>query len=642
VLPDSSPRLSVITVKNNNTIVDNIDEAFWKAIYINDITLKDKDDIELNTIYNRMLHLTIKKFNNKLSINPFYTDMKSEKYFNIDLNDASTIENITNKYMGLYRMFNLKMIKYHFVNNFIMENKDILKDFITLTTILNTFTYNYNHNYNIIQSNAHEYDLLNNELLKYTDNDDLSSNKLTYILINNSFFPKKTTNNYYYYFKFDGPFPFCSTLNYYTYLRQLNIFQPLKNITSILKNIENAYKGSPPFYSKNLNLELIHYIQNNDILSDDIHKRLVDIFSFTNYKRDDFYKNDTIYIYHGTNNLIHKQSDKEINLTTFLSCSFNIYIALNYSTNNNIKNCGIVYVLKINDKIDYINFNDTLFQIILLPGLKILIEKEVNIGNIKYIFCNVSHSSKGSQYSIDLFNSITLNKPVYSNISYKIKENIFLSITDNIIFNQPLCIKNINSFEYIIFNNTNDICIDKEKIYTSLGKISNNYYPCKFNDIKYTLHQFIICECYKILEVKCLDYFLYCSNEKIYTAWKYNKNYKTVKNVDFKYDINSYFIDCLMSNIDCLNYKNYLENNNKFILRTFEGCGLYDLNCLKKLNFNLTDEPLEHYILIKYLSRLDHIYIKSFSYKKSEILKRRARHSIPNILKIESHLKHHL
>ena len=61
------------------------------------------------------------------------------------------------------------------------------------------------------------------------------------------------------------------------------------------------------------------------------------------------YNKDDIYIFHGTQGLMHTSGQKEFMILSFLSCSFNIYISIDYSkallSFSNRK--GIIYVFKV-------------------------------------------------------------------------------------------------------------------------------------------------------------------------------------------------------------------------------------------------------------------------------------------------------
>jgi hypothetical protein len=69
------------------------------------------------------------------------------------------------------------------------------------------------------------------------------------------------------------------------------------------------------------------------------------------------YKNNKIYLYHGTKNRLHSigGKGKEIEILGFLSTSLNVYTASVYSGIGQ-NNVGLIYIFEVDDKHSYINF----------------------------------------------------------------------------------------------------------------------------------------------------------------------------------------------------------------------------------------------------------------------------------------------
>lgn len=349
-------------------------------IYINTLIddFENNDDFKIktkiNTLLNKIFYINIQKKNNKIYIKskPPGTPKDYSKEYIIGNDNNELI----NKYIELFSIYNISFPKYHIINNISTKNKDTINDIVVLLTILNTFTHDLNE-INFNPENKEEYNDIYKELIKYIDinrkkKDIHDINKLIYIIINNGYYYKKFISDYYKYYKYDGAFPYYSTLKIQDFLNVIK-YQPI-NLDNNEKNIiDYNYKNKAPLYSKDLNIYLQSFITNDEIIPDDIYNRLNNIFIFKDKKMKDNYIEDTIYVFHGTFIQMHNNGNEEVNLTSFLSCSFNIYVALYYGKKYKT-NC-IIYIFKINNKIQYINLDDNLHQILLLPGTKILIKR---------------------------------------------------------------------------------------------------------------------------------------------------------------------------------------------------------------------------------------------------------------------------
>jgi hypothetical protein len=580
----------------------NLCNPIYTKMNINNRNTNVYNDLDKNTILNRTIKISFLCKNKNIYLDANNTGFISLSY--LITNDIRTFKNSFKEFINIFNKYNTIFPKYHFINviNSNLKNNDNLiinNDLKYIMTILYYCSYNLNKNYDIQQS-TNPYDNILIELKNY-HTDEHYKKKLLYVLINNSVINKPSGEYYYYYFKFDGPFSSMSPLNYKDFLN-LKQYQPF-NITNTIF-IEGAYKGTAPLFSKDLNQGLQQFILNDIPLGNNVKDRLIKMFEFTKYNINPSYNPDDIFVFHGTRNIIHSQNDTEINLLSFLSCSFNIYIAFDYALglSGSLNNSGVVYIFKIDKTIEYINFNDSLYQIILPPGAKILINKEISISNIKYVFCEVKNTNKGKQYYIDLFNSIKKNgsNPLYKITSYYIT-NANIYNNPIIIYEYPICVHSPTPFNrqlfrqnvpYIYKDVTDDI------IYTSLGTVLNGSDINSFFNIQYTIHQLIINDCYYKFNYNCIGYFLYYNDtqKEIYTGWKYDPNYGTTIGKQFIYNIDNYFMDCLISNVDFMNDRNYLQHiknkDNKLVW--FKGCGLYNINGIKKINFKVNEEPTEH------------------------------------------------
>jgi hypothetical protein len=109
---------------------------------------------------------------------------------------------------------------------------------------------------------------------------------------------------------------------------------------------------------------------------------------------------------------------------------------------------------------------------------------------------------------------------------------------------------------------------------------------------------------------------MYNDKEKVYTGWDYDEGFSTVKT--FTYQMNNFFMDCLMSDTDCLNKVNYIEKkkDNSFIKKVrFTGCGMYDKYLLRKVySFKNGIAPTEHVLLSNLL--LSNTDLSKNDYKK--------------------------
>lgn len=453
-----------------------------------------------------------------------------------------------------------------------------------------------------ISYNNKKYGKQFNDIKGYSDEDTIMT--ILYTIINNN---NSINKDYYYWFKYNSPLPAITILDTETFIYGIHTFQPLKLSETRLSDIMINYIGSTYPYSKIVNNSLQNYIANGIVMEKRAYKRVRNLLKFYNDSEYNIQNNKkTIYVFHGTYRDFSSDYNKDVVLTSFLSCTFDIHVALKYAYEN-LKNSGVVYILEVKDDIKYVNFNDEYYQIILAPGLRITITNVLFIGGVKYNFCKVYNTDK--EYVNILYNNIfeggngrlkLYNMKNYKIYSDKDKYPQTSNITQNSISNPS----------------------DPKYTYICLGNQINEdiSYNTYFN-IKYTLHQHFICDCYKFFKnndkdiffnINVVDYGIYYNSDKFYTGYKNDDNYENI-NIEsndykrFQYNFEKLFIDSLLHNTDALYPLNYMKNKKRrrdYKLASFRGAGLFDTDGFKKIDFNI-HEPLKIYMeLIKeYISR---------------------------------------
>ena len=386
-----------------------------------------------------------------------------------------------------------------------------------------------------------------------------------------------------------------------------------------------------------------------DILVDEMKERVkntIGIYKSKTRKQEHEYNNKKIYLYHGAKNRLHNLGGKhneDIEILGFLSTSLNMYTASYYS-GIAINNVGIIYIIEVDYTHTYINLNDKLMQFLLLPNSRIRVIYEFNFGKICVVLCKLirtpSIESNNKLYNkmLDINNSASSNVNKY--VSYRIKTN------NN---DMPLCAFMLSKFwRTASINGTEDMEVYKIRrsnlnnkiinnmsfpktnlgdmfIYFSLGQEYQLYVERglslisgNFEDIKYSIHQHFIKDCYKAIEIPCLDYiFIHSSfiNNAITTGILLEE-YKNNIIDNYKYDINNFLIDCIFK-------FNSLNNTNKALdiiderdkiepgiyvdkIEGFRDAGLYCNGIINPL-FNKYAEVGEH---IQYIKQYQHLFIK--------------------------------
>ena len=274
-----------------------------------------------------------------------------------------------------------------------------------------------------------------------------------------------------------------------------------------------------------------------------------------------------IYLYHGTKNRIHTINDSknDIEMLGFLSTTLNVHTASFYS-DVGISGSGFIYIIEADETHSYINFNDNLYQFILLPHSIIRIVCEFNFGDVKVVLCRLIRTPTIEENE-ELYNKLlgtAVTTPVPT-IHYKIKANAMSPFIcgkmDDAEWKtgRPLYLHKYLQIYKVFCSQLNNATLqrrykeDTRFIYFSLGQENELYVsrglPLEFGgfaDIKYTLHQHFIKDCYMEVGIPCLDYFFIhgSGNNSIATgilADEYKKNRTSV----FKYDVNNFLIDCI-------------------------------------------------------------------------------------------------
>ena len=384
-----------------------------------------------------------------------------------------------------------------------------------------------------------------------------------------------------------------------------------------------------------------------------------------NYKdldRKPDYKLNKIYLYHGTRRRLETivGKDNDIEVLGFLSTSFNVQVASRYCGLCS-SNSGIIYIIEVDDTKTYINLRDQLQQIIILPFSRIKIVMEFNVGEVLVILCKLIKTPSPEQNN-KLYNKILdiaqPAAPINKYVSYMIKTN------DNVM---PECAyilgeyweknkiggrNNLGSYVIERYKLNNNRLNNKAKskkelddnfLYFSLGKEYELYVERgiplisgSFEDIKYSIHQYFIKDCYKALGIPCFDYIFFHATQlpkdKVSAAQPFIKNaiatgilekdYKQNRIAEFKYNINNFLIDCIfkfdsikienrMINIPNIHALSYYDprNINKFAdkIEGFRDAGLYMDGIVNPTFFNPQLIIGEH---IQYMRKWSPIFAK--------------------------------
>ena len=480
-------------------------------------------------------------------------------------------------------------------------------------------------------------------------------------------------DNLFYYSKFSGTFPLFTwiplnplnpnkPLSIYNYANAVR-WQPLNFSSDEVLKIDRTYKnnGIPP-WSKWLN-ETIYKVITDEYASvkslinpqriQDMKIRIQDTIGiYKDMEKTPNYDNNKIYLYHGTKTRLHNIAntyDEDIEILGFLSTSLNMYTASYYAgaAENSI---GLIYIIEVDNTHTYINLKDQLLQFLLLPNSRLRVIYEFNYGEIRVVICRLIRTPTIAMNN-KLYNKLLdAQAPDHSKyyISYIIKNN------NNVM---PVCAfmlsKNWNkgreqgnrnlkvfSIRRDKLNNKeiNNTSMSKKSLggrylYFSLGQEYELYVDRglpliagSFEDIKYSIHQHFIKDCYKAIGIPCLDYIFIHSafvNNAISTGIL-SDDYENNKKHQYKYNINNFLIDCIFK-------FNSIQNENKELhildaVRTgkyvdkIEGFRDACMYCNGDINplFNKDASVGEH---IQYMRNWKHIFAKYESASDEDLMK---------------------
>ena len=490
-----------------------------------------------------------------------------------------------------------------------LQTLPIIKGFAKEMTLKNVY-------YDIVLKNMEDKSFGNNET-EYGSKDMIRKNILfslnaqdpTYILRN----LKNVKYISYYNTEYTGIFPIFTWIPLNIEMQDsiynfpsFESWQPLKLNQHSIKKIENAYKnnGVKP-WSALLNGTIYKVITNeyksvHSLLINSQHglqtmeERIIDTLGV--YKDETLspsYNNKKIYLYHGTKNRLHNISGKEkdIEILGFLSTSLNIYTASYYSGVGNNNN-GFIYIIEVDYTQTYINLTDILYQVLILPYSIIRIIHEFDFGNIRVILCRLIKSPSVKQNNL-LYNKlldIDQKKYIDKRINYSLKVNNNITpicayilgdlwkddvVNDSKYLELYMIPRNKLNNKYINNKMMSHKELKNDFVYFSLGQEYELYVARglplmlgSFEDIKYSIHQHFIKDCYKSIDIPCLDYIFIHGTQKarahgIKRDFVKNavstgillEDYKKNRIKSYKYNINNFLIDCIF-NFDSINNDN--------------------------------------------------------------------------------------
>jgi hypothetical protein len=607
-------------IYNTNRIIyqkNNLEVANVRTILVPKIT----DMYDVNNLFNRQYVfeytatnmgvyngiLTYNKINSKNLVNLSYPN---------SLNDAKDAFDIT---MEPYKIFNYNITnstlpKKIFTNN----NHEISKYFSVITDMVNTrletlpeikgfaneTTIKSDH-YNMIIAAMEKASYGNNEE-GYGKKDMIRKNILYSLNAQMAQYYMYNPDHYddiYYNSEFTGTFPLFTWIPLNHKYKQETIYnypnvdkwQPFGLDVSVVNTIDKNYKnhGKPP-WSKWLN-EVVYKVIKGEYDSiyalkmpnriQDMQDRVVNTIGL--YKNEELsptYNNKKIYLYHGAKTKLHNIADayhQDIEIMGFLSTSLNMYTASYYAGVADIV-IGLIYIIEVDDTHTYINLNDDLHQFLLLPNSIIRVIYEFNFGSIRVVLCRLIRTptiGMNNKLYDKLLKATTSDNSHYY-IRYIIKNN------NN---DMPVCAFMLSKYwkrypeqgirDLEVFsisrnrlnnkgiNNTSmsKKSLEERYLYFSIGQEYELYVDRglplisgSFEDIKYSIHQHFIKDCYKALGIPCLDY-IFIHSEYVDNAIKTGvllEDYVNNRTNTYKYNINNFLIDCIFK-------FNSIEDKNK-------------------------------------------------------------------------------
>jgi hypothetical protein len=430
--------------------------------------------------------------------------------------------------------------------------------------------------------------------------------------------------------------------------------------TAKFRVVDAAYKNYyvQPF-SKSLNETIYKVISDEEgtIVNDGMMKRINETIGiYKDIDRAVTYTNKKIYLYHGTNTKLHNMDGKldDIEILGFLSTSLNVYVASFYSEAASMRSSGFIYIIEVDNEQTYINLNDHLYQFILLPHSIIRILCTFYYMGITIILCRLIKTPTKEQSNKlydKLFDNNALAFAKVANFYYIMRnDNVIpicagfkkpedFKISQSVKWNSDYCDTKITDEYMDIFQIPrkyldNKILPSDNKLYVYFSLLQENeLYLIKgektagvyggFDDIKYSIHQHFIKDCYKLLKIPCIDYAFFHEDKTTKNAIATGillDDYEKNRNYEYKYDINNFLIDCIF-NFDSIDNENkkldlpdvdngsdVSENLYADKIEGFRNAGLY-INGIIKQDFSYNEEEERNYIF-NYVKRYKNFFSK--------------------------------
>lgn len=515
------------------------------------ININNKTTILSNSIFNRIYVLSYK--NNIIEFCPY-----GKSRLSLDrLDQVSTVIKNSNKTVPKY-----------FAHSY-QDDTETNNKLNYITAFLTTFASDFASNIEIIeQDSANKITELEQKIPNIKRNEcyDLAT-----VLYHNTIFNNNKINT-----PIVGPFDGTvnrSTVNAFQYLFKLVNIQTYNINRDKLSEIEYKYKNGGIYpLSKNLNLELSNLIlDHNFTLTDSVKHRLITILTSMQVSAKQVDYSKSLFLFHGTSNKLNSNL-----LTSFLSTSFNVDIAIHYSNNNFNPH---MYVFRINsNNIKYINFADGLHQVLLLPGTKIIERSILKYHKYTFIICDLEMTN--ATYLSNILHNVNTYNSKYTITEYGLNVKHY---NDDYIKIALYNHDDLSDFKY--GNDTIKLTNDNKYLASELLYEASSIHNL-FLNLKYTIHQLIINNIYSyFMADKILEYSIIYSNDgkkitttnNILTGWYYYSSLKsTLTNPNYKYDYDFLIIDLLCNNFDLANNLSYLlTTDNKVKKVWFKTTGIF-------------------------------------------------------------------
>ena len=367
-----------------------------------DLEPKDIETYKENTLYNRQYVFKISKKDTKMTITYNMINTRDED----ELAAPPFNYNITNSVLPKkISIDGLDGDKLRDFNKIIEGINDMLGKLPTIVGIKTELTPRLDYYNNIIMQ-------MGTSEINFGVNDTIRKNIL-YSL--NAQFPGyyeiyDYKNDIYYNYEYTGSFPIFTWIPITTatpsevgdvaitdiYNFPLSSrWQPFNLDDGQKSQIDKAYKNynKRPF-SKSLNETIYKVISGESTIIDETMMNRINetIGIYKDMEKDPSYKNDKIYLYHGTDVRLHNKGDMEndIEILGFLSTTLNIQVASLYSRchlQTETESC--IYIIEVDESKTYINLNDNLYQFLLLPYSIIRILYTFDYMGITIILCRL-------------------------------------------------------------------------------------------------------------------------------------------------------------------------------------------------------------------------------------------------------------